>query len=105
VATIEDKILIYKRNVPMITFTAKAPYTEEKSYTAEEGMTWGEWLESEYYEPDPQGTDWLVDSGSGQVCAYTIGDRYALHETNNSGAYVYTSSVIKSIQYYYRGEK
>jgi type II restriction/modification system DNA methylase subunit YeeA len=118
VATIEDKILIYKRNVPMITFTVKASYTDPVTYTAEEGMTWGEWLESEYCEPSPEyhdtspdrvPSDWNV----GPITDPDLGGRvygggntniYSLQENNSSGAFVYTSSVIKPIPYYYKGE-
>ena len=78
----------------LITFTI-----ESTDYQAEEGMTWREFVDSEYNaynRVSANGTSGLV---------YFDGISYNVTNSNNSPDYVYASDVIQSTTYYLYSER
>ena len=80
----------------VFSFTREKISPNTLTYTAEEGMTWGQWVNSAYNVDG-----WEVDSYNEIVLNYSDGQTTTLRENNSTGYKVLSTDVISINKIYY----
>lgn len=92
-----DTILWIDTSITFVfSVTREKVSPNDLTYTAEEGMTWGQWVNSTYNVDG-----WEVDSYNEIVLNYSDGKTTTLREDNSTGYKVLSTDVISVNKVYY----